>query len=173
MEVIITNILSSLVGSLIAYLSTYLITMKKFKNEIIKDKLSKTGEAIKKLPYEICQIMNQINSGETMSREKVSEILSNVLCYGSKDAVAIAVKMQMLIYSMNHSEDKQIGYDALASYSLLITQIKYDLTSEIISPESLFQLKLTDYSDTRPQIVSSINKIVDELNLNKKFKVEL
>lgn len=158
--------------AVLGWILTIFLAIKNFKNEIIKNKLSITVEAMIKLPYEICEIMNQTILGKTISPEKISEILSNVLCYGSKDAVNIAVKMQTSIYSMEYNQDEQIRYEMLASYSLLITQIKYDLTSEIISPESWFKLRLTDYSKTRPQIVSSINKIIDELKLNKKFKVK-
>lgn len=175
------------------FIVTYFLTKKNFKDEIIKNKISVNVENVKELPYRICKIMDRSIMMLNIDKENIEEkekktkkeksqeslneefvdILSNVLCYGSKDAVDISIKMQTLAYSMNYNRDKKISYDALAVYSLLITQIKYDLTSEIISPESWFKLRLTDYSKTRPQIVSSINRIVDELNLNKKFKVEL
>lgn len=179
--------------TVLGFIVTYLLTKKNFKDEIIKNKISVNVEIVRMLPYRICKIIDSYIMILNIDKENIEEeekktkkekyqedlnkefvdILSNVLCYGSKDAIDIAIKMQTLSYSMNYSKDKKIDYDLLVVYSLLITQIKYDLTSEIISPESWFKLRLTNYSKTRPQIVSSINKIVDELNLNKKFKVEL
>ena len=59
----------------------------------------------------------------------------------------------------------------LAAYSLLITQLKYDLTSEIISPESWFQLRMNDYEKIQPQMQKSINDLIKELDLNHAFTV--
>lgn len=153
------------------FIVTYILTKKNFKDEIIKNKISVNVENVRELPYRICKIMDcyimilnidkeNIEEEEKKTKkekyqeglnEEFVDILSNVLCYGSKDAIDIAIKMQTLSYSMNYSKDEKIGYDLLAVYSLLITQIKYDLTSEIISPESWFKLRLTDYSKLDPK----------------------
>jgi hypothetical protein len=59
----------------------------------------------------------------------------------------------------------------LAAYSLLITQLKYDLTSEIISPESWFQLRMNDYEKIQLKMRQSINDLIKELDLNNSFIV--
>lgn len=157
-----------------------------FKNEIIKNKISVNVEIVKMLPYRICKIMDcfimmsNINKENTIEKEKKEEfqkflnkefidIIANVLCYGSKDAVAIAVRMQEVGYDVQNCKPNK---EIIVLYVILIVQIKYDLTSEIISPESWFRLKLNDYSSDRTQCVELINKFIDELDLNKKFKVK-
>ena len=70
-----------------------------------------------------------------------------------------------------HTGKENDRWKALAAYSLLITQLKYDLTAEVISPESWFMLRITDYEKKQEEIKSEINNIVDNLRLNKLFHV--
>ena len=62
-------------------------------------------------------------------------------------------------------------YRILAFYPLLVTQIKYDVTNIVNSPELWFRLKIKDYQDLRDIMVKENNKIVDELDLNKEFEI--
>lgn len=164
--------------TIIGFIVTYCLTRKNFRDEVIKNKLAITNDIIKDLPYKICGMMNKTEGKSRkikLSPEEFNDILSNILAYGSKDAISIAIHMQQLAYSMASNpgvEDKERTYEQLATYALLITQIKYDLTSEIISPESWFYLKVTDYKTMQPQIIAAINKIVKELDLNKEFIVK-
>ena len=80
--------------------------------------------------------------------------------------------MQQLAFSNRDGQDEQKKWEALVAYALLITQIKYDLTSEVISPESWFKMKITDYETLRPVAIKMINELVDSLNLNKEFMVK-
>lgn len=161
--------------TIIGFVVTYFMTKKNFKDEVIKNKLAINADAIKELPYQICQMMNRIepkNGEAPLTAKDFSEILSKVLSYGSKDAVAIAVHMQQILYGNAENQNLDTAWEILASYSLLITQIKYDLTSEIVSPESWFQLKIKDYSAHRSEIVAKLNKIIEELNLNNSFVIK-
>ena len=101
--------------------------------------------------------------------------MSKIIAYGSKDAVSLAIHMQRIAYISNtRKQTKEEQWEMLATYSLLITQFKYDLTSEVISPESWFQLKINDYDEKmKKQMIVIINKVVDELKLNKDFKINL
>ena len=159
--------------TIIGFIVTYLLTRRNFRDEIIKSKREITSDIIRDLPYKICQLLNKASSGKgQISVKEFEDILSNVLSYGSKDAISIAIHMQQIAYSNKEEQSKEKSYEQLAAYSLLITQIKYDLTSEIISPESWFQLKINDYEKMRACITSKINIIVDELSLNHDFRVK-
>ena len=93
-----------------------------------------------------------------------------MLAHGSCDAVKITIKMQRMSYeSANATSEERLPM--LAAYSLLITQLKYDLTSEIISPESWFQLRMNDYSSIQDTMKKAINALVEELDLNHSFSV--
>ena len=112
---------------------------------------------------------NAINKTE-LSAQEYSSVLYKVLAYGSKEAVNIAVAMQELSYSLNSTPNVSTNQKSLlALYALLITQLKYDLTSEVISPESWLKLKMRDYPSIEEEIRSLINKHIYELELPSVF----
>lgn len=166
-EILTYNIPSviSLIGIIISYFSI----KNSYKNDLKKMKMEKITEKIEDLPLEILNIMHNILNDSTSQKniEDLSNFLYKVISYGSVDAVKIACCLQQTAYSNNDS------FKLLAAYSLLITQLKYDLTGEIISPESYFQIKLKDYTKSREKIVKNINKIVNDLNLKKAFTIDL
>ena len=159
--------------TIIGFVVTYMMTKKNFKDEIKKGKITLASEQIQTLPYDICQLMDAMINGNKDSNvlERYSSILSKVLAYGSNQAVRIAIKMQRMSYETTDASDFDDRFPMLAAYSLLITQLKYDLTSEIISPESFFQLRLKDYNTSQPKLRKAINDMIKELNLNNEFKV--
>lgn len=160
--------------TIIGFVITYLMTKKNFSDEIMKNKINRATEAIKSLPYDICQLMDKMIKDQSAKQDvllkEYGEILSKVLAYGSGDAVRIATKMQQMSYqAAGKSTEERLPM--LATYSLLITQLKFDLTSEIISPESWFELRMNDYPKIKGIMVNAINELVDELNLNYRFHV--
>lgn len=167
-EVIISTTIT-----IVGFIVTYFMTKKNLKDEIKKDKITHTTEILQTLPYDICQLLTgMINHHEGLPIEKYNEILSKVISYGSKDTVSIAVKMQQLSYSTeNNKSQESEKMKIVAAYALLITQLKYDLTSEIVSPESWFEMRIKDYEKLRPQMKKWINEIVRELKLNRRFQV--
>lgn len=156
--------------TILGFVITYIMTKKNFKDEIKKDKISLSTDAIKTLPYDICQMMDQMTKKKNISVEQYGAILSKVLAYGSRDAVKIVIKMQRLAYNADNMSDSE-RYTILGAYSLLITQLKFDLTSEIISPESWFQLRINDYNKIEKEMKDIINHLVEELSLSKEFTV--
>ena len=57
-------------------------------------------------------------------------------------------------------------YRAISLYTLLATQIKYDVTGIAVSPEFWLQMKLNDYSVSKSEFKKANNLIVKELNLS-------
>ncbi len=160
--------------TIVGFVVTYFGTRRSFKNEIAKEKISHNIDAIHNLPYEICELLTSIQDNK-IDLDKYKKLMSKIIAYGSKDAVSLAIHMQRIAYISNtRKQTKEEQWEMLATYSLLITQFKYDLTSEVISPESWFQLKINDYDEKmKKQMIVIINKVVDELKLNKDFKISL
>lgn len=164
----VVTVLTTVIG----FVVTYLLTKKSFKNEIKKSKITLAAEQIQTLPYDICQFMDAIIKKDNCDMVKeYGSILSKVLAYGSSQSVKIAIKMQRMSYGFADISDLDDKLPLLAAYSLLITQLKFDLTSEIISPESWFQLRMNDYEKIRTKMCKSINDLIKELDLNNAFKV--
>lgn len=172
----VTNHFETIVSTaitILGFIVTYLMTKKSLKDEIKKDKINRTSETLQMLPYDICQLLSSIiNNHSNLPIEKYNEILSKVISYGSKDTVGIAIKMQQLSYSLaDEKKPEDEKFRLMAAYALLITQLKYDITSEIISPESWFEMRIKDYEKLRPQMKKWINDLISELKLNKQFRV--
>ena len=164
----------TVIVTVLGFVITYFMTKKNFKEEIRKDKIALAAEATQTLPYDICQLMDSMikdkDKKQNVFMKEYGAILSKVLAYGSKDAVKIAIKMQQLSYDAADQPTEK-RFAILAAYALLITQLKYDLTLEVISPESWFQLRMNDYSKIQNIMKSDINNIVNELDLNHSFNV--
>lgn len=160
--------------TVLGFIVTYFMTKKNFRDEIIKDKINRTTEIISTLPYDICQLMDEMIRGggnsQNSTLKKYGDILSKVLAYGSEAAVKIAITMQRLSYSSENMTQEE-RYGILAAYALLITQLKYDLTSEVISPESWFKLRMKDYDTIEITMKTQINKLIQLLDINQDFCV--
>ena len=160
--------------TILGFVITYYMTKKNFKDEIRKNKIALASQETQTLPYDICQLMDSMLKDKAKNQDlfvkEYGAILSKVLAYGSNDAVKIAIKMQNLSYD-SASKPTNEKFPILAAYALLITQLKFDLTSEIISPESWFKLRMTDYSKIQETMKDAINSIVTELSLSESFHV--
>ena len=62
-------------------------------------------------------------------------------------------------------------YRPVCFYILLVTQIKYDVTGNAVSPDYWYRMKITDYEQNKFNFIDENNKIVKEMNLNPKFKI--
>ena len=160
--------------TILGFIITYLMTKKNFRDGIRKDKISLTLQEIHSLPYDICQLMDEMVKNKTKKPEEFAKeyasILSKVLAFGSNEAIKIAIKMQQLSYN-SAVELSGNSYKLLIAYALLITQLKFDLTSEIISPEKWFELRMTDYPKIKESIRKDINQMISELELNPGFSI--
>ncbi|MBS6951402.1 MAG: hypothetical protein ACLR8N_12595 [Lachnospiraceae bacterium] len=98
-------------------------------------------------------------------------LMNTVYAYGSEKAILIAATMQKENYEK--AKTKQFEkYRAISLYTLLATQIKYDVTGIVVSPEFWLQMKLNDYSVSKSEFKKANNLIVKELNLKSEFKVK-
>lgn len=95
--------------------------------------------------------------------------MKKIYAYGSKDSICIISKMQEENYQQLYIESNKLR--PMCFYILLVTQIKFDVTGDAVSPELWYKMKITDYGNNKTIIKNENNKIVKQLNLNKKFKI--
>ena len=167
---IITAVLTSII-SVIGFILTNKNMSKNLKNELQKEKTSVHIQKMSKMPYDILCLMDTMVKNSPVSDDSLDEfkrIMNTVCAYGSRDAIKIASTMQSENYQLDKTKN---SYRILAFYPLLVTQIKYDVTNIVNSPELWFRLKINDYENLRDMMVKENNKIVDELDLNKEFKI--
>lgn len=147
---------------IVGFVVNYFMTRKTFNDEVNKNKIAVATENIKDLPIEIIEMLDP----KKMTADKIKSIQTKIFTYGSKDANKIFVTFQRKNYETESSIPPE---ESFALFGLLITQIKYDLTSEVLSPETWFQISVTDYEKMTKGVKDNINRLVYELKLNKDF----
>ena len=158
----------TVIVTIVGFVVTILVTQHSFKNEITKDKIANTTKEMLPLVHELLDLMDNMIKGDDSSNyvDSYRSILSKVIAYGSKDAVKIATYMQQNIYQQSKKESNEDKYKPLVLLSLLIIQLKYDLTNVIIPPDSWFKIKINDYDSCQQIIETENNNLVKKQGLN-------
>ena len=125
------------------------------------------------MPYFILELLEKMNKsqGQGDILNDFISLMNTVYAYGSEKAILIAATMQKENYEKAKSKQFE-KYRAISLYTLLATQIKYDVTGIVVSPEFWLQMKLNDYSVSKSEFKKANNLIVKELNLKSEFKVK-
>ncbi len=156
--------------TIIGFIVTYIMTKKNLKDEVHKIKQNISIELMQKIPFEILEYFDSLkkaNSDELLL--KLQSIMSQVYAYGSVNAIKTLVAFQTINYHIKEMENKT---DTLILLSILVSQIKYDITGEIIDPTNWLKIKIRDYKETlEPSISANVNFLIDKYELNKKLKV--
>ena len=155
--------------TIVGFVVTYFLTRKNLKDEIQKTQGNKAIELMQEVPYELLEFINGLGkwSGQD-ALNKLNKVISTVCAYGSPSAVKILEEFQKEILYKEDKDTKAL----LAYLGLLISQIKFDITGEIMSPESWLIIKIKDYSRFQKDIIKIINTLVDKNKLDKRFKIE-
>lgn len=168
---IITAFVTGII-SIIGFILTNRSMKKSFKNELLKEKTTVHIEKMSEMPLHILELMEKMinNPSNQDVLEDFKKILNTVCAYGSIQAIKIVATMQSENYQYANT-DQFNTYRALSFYALLITQIKYDVTGIINSPDMWYTMKLKDYIKMKEEIQKENNKIVRDLHLNKGFLI--
>lgn len=169
------KILVPAIISILGYLVTTLTISKNFKNELRKQKSNLHIEKMSTIPYKVLMLMEGIQDKSLKEDELLSEfkiLMNTIYSYGSKEAINLISLMQKENFDRVKEPDTVNQYRLMSYYVLLATQIKYDVTEILVSPNLWFQMKITDYHDCKEKFKEANNKLVDELELNKSFKIE-
>lgn len=168
MESIIASSITAVV-TLLAVFVSYFLSKKNLQQEIAKLKEQQALSKMQDLPVRAASLLDDINSG--MSEKEMKRFLTDVYAYGSPEAIRILVKFQENNYAAANGNQKTDPWFIMSLLSLLICQLKYDLTGRITSPESWFRLKITDYNPKVILAKETLNKLVEDLNLDARFSI--
>lgn len=158
--------------TLIGFAVTIYTFKRSLKNELIKTQNSITLDQVRDLPYEILDNFDKLNDdsyNEEQQLKDFSAVMKKIYAYGSKDSICIISKMQEENLQQLYTETNKLR--PMCFYILLVTQIKFDVTGDAVSPELWYKMKINDYHKNKTKIKIANNEIVNELHLNKKFKI--
>ena len=171
MKVVVIQSIISVIG----FVVTYICMRKSFKNELIKQKNLIHIERMQNITYEVLNLMNAENgkyAAELIGEKEYNELITTIYAFGSYKAISIVSLLQKenLLGQLANNNYRMISF-----YVLLATQIKYDVTGIAISPNDWLNIKISDYNSNQ-QIHEGFkrenNKLVRELDLNKKFEIK-
>lgn len=103
--------------------------------------------------------------------EKMNYLYNTIYAYGSPTAIKIVSKMQSTNYILRDNATEEEKLKILAYLVLLASQVKKDVTTIVVNPQYWLQMRITDYHIKYEKIDMAINQVVDELKLDKKFKI--
>jgi len=174
---IITAIVTGVI-SIIGFIVTNMSMRRNFKNELIQQRDSLALEKMATMPFKVLDMMDRmINAkkkgwSEKKELENFQNIMNEIYSYGSVEAISLVSLMQKENYAAQGKSDSMHIFRVMASYVLLATQIKFDVTGIYVNPELWFRMRLTDFEENREIITKENNKLIDELNLNSKMKIK-
>lgn len=160
--------------TIIGFIITIYLNNKSVKDEVKKVQSSIALSKITDVPFELAEMMSNITNGK-FGLEEYSQIISRIIGYGSNDAVKILERMQQFMYvyyDENGVKDEKRKFDVIIYVSILISQIKLDLTSQVISPLSWIKIRIKDYEILKDTVIKRVNEIVKENTFNSLFIVE-
>lgn len=103
--------------------------------------------------------------------ERMSYLYNTIYAYGSTTAIKIVSKMQSTNYILGENATEEEKLKILAYMILLASQVKKDVTAVVVNPQYWLQMRITDYHIKHERMDNAINQAVDELKLDKKFKI--
>lgn len=167
---VLASLITALV-TLIGIIVSYILSKKNLENEVKSIKTQHSVERMQDLPARVAHFMDEARSGQ-IDVEGMSRLLSDVYAYGSPDAIKILVSFQETNYAISANaavSNVEQSYRVMGHLSLLISQLKYDLSGQYVNPELYFKLKISDYGKTNLSAKNVLTQLVEELELNEKL----
>lgn len=109
---------------------------------------------------------------EAQLLERMNYLYNTIYAYGSPTAIKIVSKMQSTNYILAGNASEEERLIILAYMILLATQVKKDVTTIVVNPQYWLQMRITDYHLKHEKMDTAINRAVDELKLDRKFKIK-
>lgn len=153
--------------SVIIVKKEYTNNLKVKQNEYSSEKMGDTIELINEcVNYIYCD-----NAQSEMLRNKINYIHNKVYLYGSSEAAKIVSKIIYEGYSWN---EKKGSYNifVIGMFSLLISQLKYDLTGNVLNPVYWLKSRFYDYDKQENVFKQILSETIDEFDLLKDFSIK-
>lgn len=161
--------------SIIGFIATNRSVKRDFKNEILKQRNEIALNKIATMPMRILELLGTIIETGGQNEELAKEFngfMNEVYAYGSENAIALISKIQKdNMFFGDNVADRNL-YELIAMYILLATQIKYDVTGIIVSPEKWYEMRMNDYEINREKMRLANNNVVKMFELNKRFYIK-
>lgn len=151
--------------TIIGFVVNIYLTRSSIKQEILK---TQKNLMIEKNIQIMDFFLNAIGSPNDIEIDEFKKTVDLIYSYGSNDLIRLFGEYQQF----NYTNTKSNNYSRIfAFYTLMLSQIKYDLTGEAVKPSSILKIKIKDFytTDKLDNYHKEINSIIEKLKLNKDF----
>ncbi len=172
-QTLFTTTISALI-SIVGFCVTIYVMRRSFKEEIEKQKSDNSLSKMSSIPYDILHLYERIVAPASLDRiveamglvgkakheyeeqvkkeyrdaiVQMKELYNTIYAYGSKKAIRILAELQKCNYKSVNENDPDKSGKTVAYYILLATQIRFDVTGEVISPKLWYEINITDYEE--------------------------
>ena len=161
--------------SIIGFIATNRSVKRDFKNESLKQRNEIALNKMATMPMRILELLGTIIETGGQNEELAKEFdgfMNEVYAYGSENAIALISKIQKDNMFFGDNVADRNSYELIAMYILLATQIKYDVTGIVVSPEKWYEMRINDYEINREKMRLANNNVVKMFELNKRFYIK-
>ncbi|WIH88487.1 hypothetical protein [Brachyspira pilosicoli] len=153
-------ILNAIITAVFTFIITRKIDKGSKQSKIIFEELENIAVELNAILLDIISDKSYKNTNNNIKR--LNTQMNKIYLFGTIEAVRIVAYIRKL--------EKQQYIISLVA--LLISQIRYDLTSKIINPIYWPEINLTDFSKYRDEHNEYLKKVIKHLKLNKNFLKE-
>ncbi|AFR70809.1 hypothetical protein NEI00_02080 [Brachyspira pilosicoli] len=153
-------ILNAIITAVFTFIITRKIDKSSKQSKIIFEELENIAVELNAILLDIISDKSYKNTNNNIKR--LNTQMNKIYLFGTIEAVRIVAYIRKL--------EKQQYIISLVA--LLISQIRYDLTSKIINPIYWPEINLTDFSKYRDEHNEYLKKVIKHLKLNKNFLKE-
>lgn len=153
--------------TIIGFIVNLYLTKSSIKQEILK---IQKNLMIEKNVQIMEFFLKAVESPNGINITKFQETMNLIYSYGSNDLIRLFGEYQQFNYAGTNSNNYSRMF---AFYTLILSQIKYDLTGEVVKPSSILKIKIKDFytTDKLDNYHEEINLIIEKLKLNKDFSL--
>ena len=160
------------VVTVLGFFVTYYIAKKSIVNEITKSKRLLMIEKGTKIFSSLILVLDG-KSSKKINERNFSETINDIYIYGSKETISLFASFQQYNYLDEDAKGELNNFMPFAYICLLLAQLKFDVTGEIINPMEILRIRINDFETNdslKDNIPSLINNLVEQHKLNNKFK---
>lgn len=158
--------------TLVGFVVNYFVTKREIAAAVENMKAGQALDKMADFPGRVMSLIERIRKEADSSDNAVlyAEVFSDIYAYGSCDAVRIIVYLQQKNYAVGKGEAVADAYwEVMACMALLVSQLKFDCTGQVVPAVYWFQLKMTDFDACRKDIADAVGRVVKVLGLNRGF----
>ena len=173
----VATVIASCIASsvtILGFIVTFILTQKKFKDEIRKNRFNTNLEKIADLPTEIQELIDDVIESryDLKYQNLFDKVEKTIFAYGSKNSISVMVDIKETDHKNKLYPEQTNANEIIALFFLLLCQIRYDLTGVEMNPKKLYKMRLKDsFLKDQESLYTTTNEVVDRLGLPSFLKI--